>query len=305
MSLYELFTSKGPSGYGYGSTAEQVTEGLSLRGRSMLVTGCNSGLGNEAMRVLALRGARVIGTGRSQEKAKEACDAVQGETIPLACELSDPASVRACVDSVKRMGIELGAIVCNAGITALPRLERAHGYEKQFFTNHIGHFILVTGLLDQLGVNGRVVMVSSDAHMRAPKGGIEFDNLDGSKGYNAWTSYGQSKMANILFAKQLARRLSGTKKTANALHPGVIKTNLTRNMNSAAGIALTIFGPLALKSVGQGAATEVFVATSPSLSSVTGEYFANCNIATPRSEANDEALAKRLWEVSEKIVATT
>lgn len=303
MSLYELFTSKGPSGFGYGSTAEQVTEGLSLDGKTMLVTGCNSGLGQEAMRVLALRGARVVGTARTQEKAKEACAAVTGKTVPLACELSDPASVRACVEAVKSQGIELDAIICNAGIMALPKLETKHGYELQFFTNHIGHFILVTGLLDQLTAAGRVVMLSSDAHTQAPKEGIQFDNLDGSKGYDNWGNYGQSKIANILFAKELARRFAGTKKTANAVHPGVINTNLSRHANAVVGFALAAFSPLVLKSVPQGAATEVFVATSPSLADVSGEYFSNSNVAKPRADATDAALAKKLWEVSEKIVA--
>jgi WW domain-containing oxidoreductase len=307
MSLYELFTSKGPSGFGYGSTAEQVTEGLSLEGKTMLVTGCNSGLGQETMRVLALRGARVVGTARTFDKAKAACDAVKGQTVPLACELSDPSSVRACVEAVKRAGIKLDAIICNAGIMALPKLEKAHGYELQFFTNHIGHFILVTGLLEQLTENGRVVMVSSDAHSSAPKGGIWFDNLDGSKGYSSWWSYGQSKIANLLFAKELARRFTGTQKTANALHPGVIRTNLARNMNPIARAALSLVfgtvGRIALKSVPQGAATEVYVAASPTLANVSGEYFANSNLAKPRSDANDEALAKKLWDVSEKIVA--
>lgn len=303
MSLYELFTSKGPSGFGYGSTAEQVTDGLSLAGESMLVTGCNSGLGQEAMRVLALRGARVVGTARTYEKAKVACDAVTGQTVPLACELSDPVSVRACVAAVQREGIKLDAIVCNAGIMALPKLEKAHGYELQFFTNHIGHFILVTGLLEQLTEAGRVVMVSSAAHSGAPKEGIQFDNLDGSKGYSGWKSYGQSKIANVLFAKELARRFAATKRTANAVHPGVIKTNLARSMNPAVAVFFAVSGPLALKSVSQGAATEVYVATSPTLANVSGQYFANCNIATPRRDANDEALAKKLWEVSEKIAA--
>src|SRR5262245_41451554 len=98
MSLYELFTSKGPSGFGYASTAEQVTEGLPLEGKSILVTGCTSGIGKETLRVLALRGARVVATARTVDKAKEACQSVQGQTLPMACELSDPASVRACVD---------------------------------------------------------------------------------------------------------------------------------------------------------------------------------------------------------------
>jgi NAD(P)-dependent dehydrogenase (short-subunit alcohol dehydrogenase family) len=303
LSLYELFTSKGPSGFGYGSTAEQVTEGLSLEGKSMLVTGCNSGLGQEAMRVVALRGGRVVGTARTYEKAKLACDAVKGQTVPLACELSDPVSVRACVESVQRAGIKLDAVICNAGIMALPKLQKAHGYELQFFTNHIGHFILVTGLLEQLTDTGRVVMLSSAAHSGAPKGGIQFDNLDGSKGYAGWRNYGQSKIANILFAKELARRFTGTKKTANAVHPGVIRTNLTRHMNPVVSVFFDVFGKVALKTVPQGAATEVYVATNPSLASVSGQYFADCNVATPRPDTNDEALAKKLWEVSERIVA--
>jgi WW domain-containing oxidoreductase len=307
MSFYELFTAKGPSGFGYGSTAEQVTEGLSLQGRTILVTGCNSGLGQETMRVLALRGARVVGTARTYEKAKVACDAVTGQAVPLSCELSDPESVRACVESVQRAGMKLDAIICNAGIMALPKLETAHGYELQFFTNHIGHFILVTGLLEQLTEAGRVVMLGSNAHTQAPKEGIQFDNLDGSKGYSSWTSYGQSKIANVLFAKELARRLSGTGKTASAVHPGVIQTNLARNMSrgprAVVSFLLSTVGRLALKSVSQGAATAVYAATSPTLAGVSGQYFADCNLATARPDTDDAALGKRLWEVSEKIVA--
>ncbi len=303
MSLYELFTSKGPSGFGYGSTAEQVTEGLSLTGKTVLVTGCNSGLGHEAMRVLALRGARVVGTARTLEKAKAACDGVKGETVPLACELSDPKSVRACVAEVKRLGLKLDVILCNAGIMALPKLEQAHGYELQFFTNHIGHFMLVTGLLEQLTDTGRVVMLSSAAHTMAPKEGIQFDNLSGAKGYSDWKNYGQSKLANLLFAKELSRRFAGTKKTANAVHPGVIQTNLGRHMNPVMGFFFGLFGPLVLKSVPQGAATEVYVATNPKLADVTGRYFADCNEAKSRADGDDAALAKKLWEVSEKIVS--
>jgi NAD(P)-dependent dehydrogenase (short-subunit alcohol dehydrogenase family) len=303
MSIYELFTSKGPSGFGYGSTAEQVTAGLSLEGKTILVTGCNSGLGQEAMRVLALRGARVVGTARTAEKAKIAGDAVQGKTVPLACELSDPASVRACVAAVKAQGITLDAIICNAGIMALPTREIAHGYELQFFTNHVGHFMLVTGLLDQLTEAGRVVMLSSALHTRAPKEGIQFDNLDGAKGYEAWEAYGQSKFANILFARELASRFAGTKKTANAVHPGVIQTNLNRHMNAVVRFVFGTVGKLTLKSVPQGAATEVYVATSPTLAGVSGEYFADSNVAKPRADALDAALAKKLWEVTEAIVA--
>jgi NAD(P)-dependent dehydrogenase (short-subunit alcohol dehydrogenase family) len=302
MSLYQLFTSKGPSGFGYGSTAEQVTEGLSLEGKTYLVTGCNSGLGQETLRVLTMRGGRVVGTARTLEKAKAACDAVKGSTIPLACELSDPASVKACVAEVQRQGIRLDAIICNAGIMAI-ETEQTLGYERQFFTNHIGHFILVTGLLDQLTDTGRVVMLSSGAHKMAPKEGIQFDNLAGTVGQKDMASYGQSKLANLLFAKELARRFVGTKKTANAVHPGVIHTNLGRHTNPVFMFFFGLLGPLALKSVAQGAATEVYVATNPAAASISGEYFADCNVAKARADADDAAMAKKLWGVSEKIVA--
>lgn len=303
MSLVGFLKAKGPSGFGYRSTAEQVTEGLSLEGKTYLVTGCNSGLGHEALRVLARRGARVVGTARTLEKARAACEEVGGKTVPLACELSDPASVRSCVEAVQREGLALDGIICNAGIMALPQLEQAYGYELQFFTNHIGHFILVTGLLDRLTATGRVVMLSSAAHKMAPKGGIEFDNLSGEKGYSGWRAYGQSKMANLLFARALARRFAGTGKTANAVHPGVIQTNLGRHMNPLMNWVFGMFGPVFLKSVPQGAATEVFAATHPSVAGVSGAYFADCNVGKARPDSEDAALAEKLWEVSERIAA--
>lgn len=303
MSLYGLLAPNGPSGFGYGSTAEQVTEGLSLAGKTVLVTGANAGLGAEVVRVLALRGARVLGTARTLEKAQAACAGSAG-ALPLACELSEPASVRACIEAVKASGARLDAIICNAGVMALPKLELAHGFEKQFFTNHIGHFMLVTALVDQLSEAGRVVMLSSSAHRAAPQVGIEFDNLDGARGYGAWTAYGQSKLANLLFAKELSRRFAGSKKTANAVHPGVIRTSLQRHMNPLLSGGMAVLGPLMLKSIAEGAATEVYAATHPSLATVSGEFLANCNIAKPRADANDLKLARRLWEVSEQIASS-
>ncbi len=303
MSLLALFKGNGPTGFGYGSSAEDVTEGLDLHGRTVLLTGCNSGIGEETLRVLAKRGARVIAAARSVEKARAACDDVDGETTPVACELSEPASVRACADEVMALGRPLDAIICNAGIMALPKLQLKHGYELQFFTNHIGHFILVTSLLDRLSDRGRVVVVSSDAHRGAPTEGIQFDNLDGNRGYAAWANYGQSKLANLLFARHLAKRLEGTQKTANALHPGVIHTNLARSMNPVVRAALGLGGPLVLKSVGEGAATQCYLAVHPDAEEVTGKYFADCNQAKSSSLGRDEALAARLWDESEKIAA--
>jgi len=303
MSLLAKILGNGKSGFGYGSTAEEVTEGLSLAGKTILVTGCNSGLGFETMRVLAMRGARVIGAARTEAKAKEAAGKVSGIVVPVACELSEPASVRACVATVSALDWKLDAIICNAGIMMLPKLEIAHGYELQFFTNHMGHFILVTGLLDRLTDDGRVVMLSSEGHKMAPKGGIELDNLDGHRGYGDMKMYGQAKLANLLFAKELARRFAGTKRTANAVHPGVIETNLGRHIGPVQRAALSLAVPLLLKSIPQGAATQVYVATNPALRDVSGEYFASSNIATTSKYASDPELAKKLWAASEKIAA--
>ena len=303
MSLIARFKGKGPSGFGYGSTAEAVSEGLDLSGRTILLTGCNSGIGKETLRVLAQRAVHVIAAARTVEKAQAACDEVGGKTTPVACELSEPASVQACAAQVIGLGRPLDAIICNAGIMALPTLHQKHGYELQFFTNHIGHFILVTSLLDSLSNEGRVVMVSSDAHNGAPRDGIQFDNLTGAREYGAWTSYGQSKLANLLFANELAKRLAGTGKTANSLHPGVIRTNLVRSMNPIARGALAIAAPLVLKSIPEGAATQCYLAVHPNVEGVTGKYFADCNESRPSRHGRDEAMAAKLWEASEKIVA--
>ena len=302
MALFSIFKSSGPTGFGYNSTAEDVTEGLSLTGKKILVTGCTSGLGAEACRVLSLRGAHVLGTARTQDAADNACARLPNKGTGYACELADPRSVRNCVTQIRRDGHRLDAIICNAGIMALPKLQKAYGYELQFFTNHIGHFMLVTGLLDSLADDGRVVMLSSMAHAQASKGGIQFDNLDGGRGYSPWSAYGQSKFANLLFARELQCRFAGTKKTAYAVHPGVIRTNLTRN---AGGVVQTFFvlaGPLFLKTIPQGAATEVFAAVHPKALALAGQYLADCNATTPRKDAEDAALARQLWTVSEQIV---
>ena len=304
MSLLALIKPKGSNGFGYGTTAEEVTEGIDLTGKTILITGCNSGLGKESMRVLSLRGATIFGLGRTKEKVEEAFkEAGVKQSKSFTCELSDPKSVRQCVEEIKKENSKIDVLLCNAGIMALPKLEKSNGYELQFFTNHIGHFILVTGLLDSLTENGRVVMLSSAAHNAAPKDGIEFDNLSGEKSYSAWTAYGQSKIANLLFAKELARRFQGSKKTAYAVHPGVIPTNLGRHMNP---IAIAIFGlskHLFLKSIEQGSATQCYTATNPNVIQNSGSYFADCNVAVTRKEAEDADLAKKLWEVSEGIVS--
>lgn len=303
MSILGLLKGDGKSGFGYDSTTTDVTAGLDLAGRTILVTGCNSGLGQETLSALCGRGARVIGAARTLEKATAACGRVSGETFPVACDLSEPVSVRAAVASVNLMGYALDAIIANAGIMAPPTLQQKYGYELQFLTNHIGHHLLITGLLDQLADAGRVVMLSSSLHRRAPRDGIEFDNLSGEKGYAAWSAYGQSKLANLLFARCLATRLPKPGQTANAVHPGVVVTNLQRHLGASMRVAFSVIKPLLLKSIAQGAATQCYVAVHPAAASINGEYFADCNIAQSSKNAQERVLARKLWEKSEEIVA--
>lgn len=305
-SLYSRLASAGPSGFGYGSTAEEVTAGLDLSGKTILITGVTSGLGLETARVLSLRGARIIGLARTVEKARAAMSAMPNSPVPVACDLADLATVQAAVATVLALGVKLDALICNAGIMALPKLEQTHGYELQFFTNHVGHFVLVTGLIDALADDGRVVMLSSAAHSDVTAAGIEFDNLSGERHYDR-RNYGQSKLANLLFAKELAKRFAGTNKTAVAVHPGVIPTNLGRYMvgwlQFVVGIGFQIVGPLFLKTIPQGAATQCYAAVHPAVAGKSGEYFADCNLAQPSAHARDAQLAAKLWETTETIVA--
>jgi NAD(P)-dependent dehydrogenase (short-subunit alcohol dehydrogenase family) len=297
-----MFKRPGATGFGYNSTAAEVVADLDLQGRNILLTGCNSGIGEESLRVLTARGARVLATARTVEKAAAACEAAGGETIPLACELSDPASVRACVASVRALGLPLHAIVANAGIMALPKRETQLGFELQFFTNHVGHFILVTGLLDALAPDGRVVMLSSEGHRWTYPEGLRLDDLGAERGYAAWSAYGQSKLSNLLFARELSRRLAPGQ-SANSVHPGVIRTNLGRHMSGSVQGLAAVVGPLFQKTVPQGAATQVLVAVHPAAADITGQYWADCNVATASKHGQDDALAAALWARTEEIVA--
>jgi NAD(P)-dependent dehydrogenase (short-subunit alcohol dehydrogenase family) len=301
MSLLALLKGAGSNGFGNASTAEKVTHGLDLTGKSYLITGCSSGLGLETLRVLGLRGAYLIALARSAENARRALDSSSATGMPVTCDLSEPASVRACVKMVKQFDRPLNGIICNAGIMALPKLEQKYGIERQFLTNYIGHFILVTGLLETLADDGRTIIVSSSAHRYAGREGIAFDNLSGERGYSAWKAYGQSKLACLLFAKELARKFSGSHRTANALHPGFIRTNLQRHMNPMARTVFALIGPLLFKSIPQGAATQCYLAAHPDAATVSGQYYADCNPARPSSQAEDQSLAARLWEVSKAI----
>jgi len=293
------------SPFGADSTAEEVTAGLDLAGMTYAVTGANSGLGYETMRVLALRGAHVIGIARTMDKAAAACASVAGQTTPAFLDLADFESVVNCAGTIRAMGIPLDGLICNAGIMALPERELVYGMEKQFVVNHLGHFILINQLLESVTAapQGRFVLLSSRAHRRAPEEGIKFDDLAFANGeYDSWTAYGHSKLANALCARELARRLSGTPTTANSVHPGVIHTNLVRHMPWYTKLGIDLFGWAFMKSIEEGAATQTYVATSPGLVGVNGYYFVDCNPDpgdTPQMQ--DDAMALRLWQVSEEL----
>jgi NAD(P)-dependent dehydrogenase (short-subunit alcohol dehydrogenase family) len=319
----------GTSNFNGDSTAEQVTAGLDLTGKNILITGCNSGIGFETMRVLALRGAHVLGTGRTLAKAEAAKAQVQSMLVgksnanitPLACELTDFDNVRSCAEQVNRLGIPLDGLILNAGIMGLQELEQVpvksfsgksssgnvQLLEKQFVVNHLGHFVLANSLLESVKASaaGRVVSVSSAAaYMWAPDQGIWFDNLAGEREYSWQWAYGQSKLANALFARELARRLhaSGSSATANSLHPGGIATNLKRHMPGYQQWLVNTFGGLFMKTMEQGTATTCYVATNPQLKGVTGYFFGDCNPSYPDGFVEDDAMARELWRVSEGLV---
>jgi NAD(P)-dependent dehydrogenase (short-subunit alcohol dehydrogenase family) len=291
--------------FGAESTALEVTKGLDLTGKTVVITGCNSGLGFETMRVLSLRGANVIGLARTQQKAIDACASLDGPATPLTCELGDLQSIADCGAAINKLGIPIDMLVLNAGIMSLPELEQINGIEKQFFVNHIGHFTLTSHLLTQLKAadQGRIVSVSSSGHSFAPEAGIEFDNLSGERNYDSWEAYGTSKLANGLFCQGLTKRLAGTNVTANAIHPGIINTNLGRHFPWWQKIASSLIGWTFMKTTEQGAATQTYVATAPALADYSGYYFADCNPVMPDPRMLNQEQADQLWQVSEEIAA--
>jgi NAD(P)-dependent dehydrogenase (short-subunit alcohol dehydrogenase family) len=295
------------SDFGVKTTADEVMAGIDLTGKTALITGVNSGIGYETMRVMAEHGAHVIGAARTMEKAETACNSVQGSTTPVVCELTDFNSIVACTDTVADLDTPIDMLICNAGIMALPKLEQVNGIEKQFVVNHLGHFILTRRLLPQVEAApaGNITMVSSIGYRNAPKAGIEFDNLSGERAYSGFKMYGQTKLANALFSRELAKRYRGTATTSNSLHPGMVKTNLGRYFmpkRPAGSPASTRPPRLDMKTPNQGAATTAYVAAHPNIKGVNGFYFEDCNPVEPVGpHMHDEALAKKLWDVSEEL----
>jgi len=295
-----------PSSFKFGfnrrSTAEQVTEGVDLSGKTILITGVGSGLGYESMRVLAKRGAHIVGIDRTMDAAKKACGEVSGTATPFACDMSDPEAIVACVKVIREQFSSLDVVINNAGIMA-PPLTLVHKYKEpleiQFAVNFLGNFVLINHLMPLLKAadSARIVLIASGAYVAAPKKeGILFDNLDWHTGYDGLTAYGHSKLAVMLMNKVLAERLEGTTVSSNAIHPGLIRTQLALDTKTLKVKLISKFGGLFMRSIPQGAATQCLVATHARLEGVNGEHFADCNSKEAIGHATDMALAKKLWE---------
>lgn len=298
------------SGFGPESTAEEVTMGLDLSGKTALITGCNSGLGLESMRVLALRGAHVIGTGRTLQKAKMACDSIPGKTTPLAMELTDFDSISRCADEVMGLGLPLDILLLNAGISGGVERRTVNGIELAFLVNYLGHFLLtnqVKSAVEQAAA-GRIVHVSSRAaYQTAPSEGIRFDTLgesDGGYEYNVLENYGQSKLANALFSLKLAQKFSETSVTSNSLHPGFVQTGIDRGLSGWRRFLFGAARTVVAKTVEEGAATQCYAATHPSIAGVTGQYLVDANVVRVDvpNHMEDMELADQLWDYSEQLL---
>ncbi|XP_016189504.1 short-chain dehydrogenase TIC 32, chloroplastic isoform X2 [Arachis ipaensis] len=301
---------KGESGFSASSTAEQVTQGIDGHGLTAIVTGATSGLGLETTRVLALRGVHVVMAVRNVESGTKVKETILKE-IPSAkidvmeLDLCSMASVRKFASDYISSERPLNILINNAGVMATPFQLSQDNIEMQFATNHLGHFLLTNLLLQTMKKTvreckreGRIVILSSEAHRLPYQEGIRFDKINDESVYNSYYAYGQSKLANILHAKELTRRFKeGVEITANALHPGSIITNILRYHGYINAVA-NMVGKYLLKNVQQGAATQCYVALHPQVKGISGEYFMDSNKATPTHLANDSELAKKLWEFS-------
>jgi NAD(P)-dependent dehydrogenase (short-subunit alcohol dehydrogenase family) len=285
-------------------TAASAVDGLDLSAQTILITGCNSGLGLETMRVLASKGAFIVALARTQSSAENAMTKVRARGLAVECDLSDLQSVADAVKTIQSMDRKLDAIVASAGIVGTNVLVKKHGIEIQFLVNYLAHFALVNGLSGKLkDRTGRIVIVSSDSSVKqAPKEGIRFDDLSGDRTYSPFLFYGQSKLACALYAKELSRRLASRGIVVNSVHPGAVRgTGLNKNLKFPLNLVLKV-ASLFMKTVEEGAVTQTYLAANPAPATVTGCYWVDCQVATGSKFLSDSTIAKRLWDVSEKIV---
>ncbi len=272
-----------------------------MTGKTCLVTGANSGIGKVTAEALARMGARLVIVCRNRERGQPALEEIKKksgnrEVELMTCDFASQKQIRHLADEFLSGHDRLDVLVNNAGLMRRYRETTEDGFEMTFAVNHLGYFLLTNLLLDVLkdSAPSRIVNVASVAHMT---GTMNFDDLQSEREYSSMAAYRQSKLANILFTYELARRLEGTLVTANCLHPGVIATNIARDMPKAVSFALKLFFTGAEK----GAETSIYLATSPQVEAVTGKYFADKKEARSNKESYDKEIARRLWEVSAEL----
>jgi len=279
----------------------------SLEGKTCLITGATNGIGRVTAVALAGMGAELFLTYRDMTRADETVAEIRSKTGNervhlLHADLGSQREIRAAAAEFLATGKPLHVLVNNAGLGNTKRLVTEDSIEMVFAVNHLAYFLLTMLLLDRIkqSAPARIVNVASEAHRF---GTINFDDLGGERHYTTLGAYGQSKLANILFSYELARRLAATKVTVNCLHPGGIASGLWTNNGPVARFLMKA-GRLVLKTPEQGAQTTIYLASSPEVEGVTGKYYANCREKTSNKESYDLNVARRLWDISERMTAT-
>lgn len=278
----------------------------SMQGKTVIVTGATSGIGLVTARELARLGAQTILISRSAEKCAAAVEQIKRETGQaqvsfIAADLATRAGVQQAAFEFKTSHPRLDVLVNNAGGVFMSRHVTLDGLEMTLALNHLNYFHLTILLLDLLKASGpaRIVNVSSDAH----RGGkIKLDDLQLTQGYSGFGAYSQSKLANVLFTYELARKLEGTNVTANTLHPGFVKTGFGKNNGGFMTLVLNLLTPLQ-KSPAAGAETSIYLATSPEVEGVSGKYFADCKAVESDPASYDREVAEKLWQLSLELIA--
>lgn len=275
-----------------------------LDGKIAIVTGANSGMGMATVEALSDKGATVIMLCRSEERGKEAIlkltENKERNLDLILCDLGDFESIRNFAKAVKEKYDHIDILVNNAGFISLDRQETKEGLERQFGINHIGHFLLTKELLELMGKGSRIVNVASGAHKT---GKIHFDDINLTKGFNVIKAYSQSKLANVLFTRELARRVADRGITVNCCHPGAVATNIGIDRDTGFGKTITGLLKPFFQTPMEGARTAIFLASDKSVENITGGYFYKCKIAKSSKRSKSKKLAKKLFELSEKLVS--
>ncbi len=274
-----------------------------LEGKTALVTGANSGMGMATVKALSDMGATVIMLCRNEERGRKAYDQLmeceKRKLDLMLCDLGSLASIKEFLCSVKEKYNRLDILVNNAGFISLDRQETEDGFERQFGVNHIGHFMLTTRLTDIMGKGSRIVNVASGAHKT---GRIHFNDINLHKGFNVITAYSQSKLANVLFTRELSRRLISRGITVNCCHPGAVATNIGIDRDTGFGKTITGLLKPFFQTPEQGARTAIYLASDDEVSNITGGYFYKCKPAKSSKQSKNIKLARKFYRFSEKLI---